>query len=220
MFTIGILAGLLSYSVLFGSLFLMPFYLERVLGRTPAEAGLLLSPIPLALGIMAPMAGALTDRFGSRLPTVVGMLLSAVALLALALVPESGLPRTLALLGVLGVGLGLFTPPNNSSIMGSAPQRRLGVAGGILNMTRSIGTSLGVALTGALLAILLSAYSGQQVDSTLNVAPSALLMAFHQTLLFLAALAALAGLLSAARGAPTLEALPAQRVTVVESVGL
>jgi EmrB/QacA subfamily drug resistance transporter len=221
MFTIGIVAGLLSYSVLFGSLFLIPFYLERILGRTPAEAGLLLSPIPIALGIMAPLAGLLTDRFGSRLPTVTGMLLSAVALVALALLPDTGLPETLGLLGVLGVGLGLFTPPNNSAIMGSAPQRQLGVAGGILNMTRSIGTSLGVALTGAVLALLLSAHTGTHVDSTVDVDPSALEVAFHQTLFCLGALAAAAGLLSAVRGAPTLEAAPAQPpAAMAESIGL
>jgi EmrB/QacA subfamily drug resistance transporter len=218
MFTIGIVAGLLSYSVLFGALFLVPFYLERILGRTPAEAGLLLSPVPLALGVVAPLAGALTDRYGSRLPTVTGMFLSALALLMLAVVPDRGLPSTLLLLGVLGIGLGLFTPPNNSAIMGSAPERQLGVAGGILNMTRSLGTSLGVALTGALLALLLSLYTGSHVDSTLNVAPEALEIAFHQTLLLLAALAAIAGVLSAVRGASTLEALPAQRAALVESL--
>ena len=122
------------------------------------------------------------------------------------------------LLGVLGIGLGLFTPPNNSAIMGSAPERQLGVAGGILNMTRSLGTSLGVALTGALLGLLLSAYTGVHVDSTLNVAPTALAVAFHQTLFFLAALAAIAGLLSAVRGAPALEAVPAPRAALVESL--
>ncbi|MBV9578844.1 MAG: DHA2 family efflux MFS transporter permease subunit [Chloroflexi bacterium] len=220
MFTIGIVAGLLSYSVLFGSLFLIPFYLERILGRTPAEAGLLLTPIPLALGIMAPLSGALTDRFGSRLPTVTGMLLSALALLALALLPDSGLPLMLVLLGVLGVGLGLFTPPNNSAIMGSAPQQRLGVAGGILNMTRSIGTSLGVALTGAVLALLLSALTGTHVDSTVDVDPAALEVAFHQTLFCLGLLAVAAGLLSAVRGAPTLEAVPAHPTAMAESIGL
>jgi EmrB/QacA subfamily drug resistance transporter len=221
MFTIGIVAGLLSYSVLFGSLFLIPFYLERILGRTPAEAGLLLSPVPVALGVMAPLAGVLTDRFGSRLPTVAGMLLSALALLALALLPDAGLPEMLALLGVLGIGLGLFTPPNNSAIMGSAPQRQLGVAGGILNMTRSIGTSLGVALTGAILGLLLSASTGAHVDSTLDVDPSTLEVAFHQTLLCLGVLAAAAGLLSAVRGAPTLEAASTpQPAAMAESIGV
>jgi EmrB/QacA subfamily drug resistance transporter len=206
LFTIGIVAGLLSYAVLFGSLFLIPFYLERILGRSPAEAGLLLTPVPVALGIMAPLAGTLTDRFGSRLPTVIGMFVSAVALLALAVLPSNGLSTTLLLLGVLGVGLGLFTPPNNSAIMGTAPENRLGVAGGILNMTRSLGTSLGVALTGALLAVLLSVHSGERVEGTINIEPAALQAAFHQTLLFLAGLSGVASLLSAVRGAPSPEA--------------
>jgi MFS family permease len=198
----------------------VPFYLERILGRTPAEAGLLLSPVPIGLGVMAPLAGVLTDRFGSRLPTVTGMLLSAAALFALALLPDAALPEVLALLLVLGVGLGLFTPPNNSAIMGSAPQRQLGVAGGILNMTRSIGTSLGVALTGAILALLLSAYTGAHVTSTVDADPAALEVAFHQTLLCLGVLAAATGLLSAVRGAPTLESVPTQQAAIVESVGL
>ena len=220
MFSIGILAGLLSYSVLFGSLFLVPFYLERVLGRTAAEAGLLLTPIPLALGIMAPVAGLLTDRFGARLPTVVGMLLTAAALLAVAAFAGDALWPMLVLLGVLGVGLGLFTPPNNSAIMGSAPPHRLGVAGGILNMTRSLGTSLGVALTGALLAVLLSSQAGEQVQSTLNLDPTTLGLACRQTLLFLAALAAIAGLLSAVRGAPMEDVVQPHHTPVTESLGV
>jgi EmrB/QacA subfamily drug resistance transporter len=207
LFTVGIVAGLLSYAVLFGSLFLLPFYLERILGRTPAEAGVLLTPIPVALGVMAPLAGTITDRFGSRLPTVIGMTLTAVALLALAVAPSIDLSSTLVLLGLLGVGLGLFTPPNNSAIMGTAPQNRLGVAGGILNMTRSLGTSLGVALTGALLAVLLSAQTGEHIAGTINAEPAALQVAFHQTLLFLAAVSALASALSAVRGPTAAEAV-------------
>lgn len=208
LFSFGIAAGLLSYAVLFGSLFLIPFYLERILGHTASEAGLLLSPIPLALGAMAPISGTLTDRFGSRLPTVSGMLVSAVALVALVFTPSYGLSWTLIFLMLLGLGLGLFTPPNNSAIMGSAPLDRLGVASGILNMTRSIGTSLGVALTGALLGILLSAHAGERVTGTLDVRPAALQAAFHQTLYVLAALAGTAAWLSSMRGgAPTQQAV-------------
>jgi EmrB/QacA subfamily drug resistance transporter len=219
-FSVGIVAGLLSYSVLFGSLFLVPFYLERVLGRTPAEAGVLLTPVPLALAVMAPLAGLLTDRFGSRLPTVSGMLLAAVSLVGLAMVSGETLWPMLLLLGGLGIGLGLFTPPNNSAIMGSAPPNRLGVAGGILNMTRSLGTSFGVAVTGALLAALLSARMGEQIESTLLVAPAVLQAAAHQTILFLAALAGVAGLLSAVRGAAVEETVQTQRAAAIESIGL
>jgi MFS family permease len=220
-FSVGITAGLLSYSVLFGSLFVLPFYLERVLGRTAAEAGVLLSPIPLALAVMAPLAGLLTDRRGARLPTVLGMLLSAAALAGLALFSRGDVRLIVLLLALLGVGMGLFTPPNNSAIMGTAPANRLGVAGGILNMTRSLGTSLGVALTGALLGILLSAQTGEHVGSTLSVDPATLQVAVQQTLLFLAALAVAAGLLSAVRGASSAEQrLNAQSAAVAETTGV
>lgn len=198
-FSLGLLAGLLSYAVLFGSLFLMPFYLERILGQTAAQTGLLLTPIPIALGVLAPIAGTLADRIGPVTPTVAGMASAALALAALALLPGVSLPATLGLLGLLGIGFGLFTPPNNAAVMGSAPAHRLGVAGGILNMARSIGTSLGVASTGAVVAVRLSARLGTSVARTLDAPPGALLAVFHETLLFLAGLAVLAGLLSTVR---------------------
>jgi len=198
-FSLGLGAGLLSYAVLFGSLFVMPFYLERILGRTAAQTGLLLTPIPIALGVLAPIAGTLADRIGPVAPTAAGMASAAVALAALALLPDPSLSATLGLLALLGIGLGLFTPPNNAAVMGSAPPHRLGVAGGVLNMARSIGTSLGVASTGAVLAIRLSARLGTPVARTLDAPPDVLLPVFHETLLFLAGLALLAGLLSTVR---------------------
>src|SRR5207248_6667891 len=98
-FSLGLLAGLLSYAVLFGSLFVMPFYLERILGQSAARTGLLLTPIPIALGVLAPIAGTLADRIGPVAPTVAGMASAALALATLALAPDaSGLPATLGLL--------------------------------------------------------------------------------------------------------------------------
>lgn len=198
-FSRGLAAGLFAYAVLFGSLFLIPFYLERVLGQTAAQTGLLLTPIPIALGVMAPIAGAFTDRIGPGPLTVAGMAIAALALAGLALAPGLSLVLTLGLLAILGIGIGLFTPPNNSAVMGSAPANRLGVAGGILNMTRSLGTSLGVAATGAVLAVRLSARLGAQVQSTLDAPVTALVPAFHETLLFLAGLAIVAAVVSSTR---------------------
>jgi EmrB/QacA subfamily drug resistance transporter len=220
LFGVGILAGLLSYAVLFGSLFLLPFYLQRILGQTAAQTGLLLTSIPLALGVMAPIAGVLTDRVGSRLPTVVGMSLSAVALLCISILPAPGIPGTLGMLTALGIGLGMFTPPNNSAIIGSAPAHRLGTASGILNMTRSVGTSLGVALTGAILGLVLSAQSGQHVSSTVDATREVLQVALHETFLFLACMAGLAAALSVARGPQTAQTAPAMRAALTESIGV
>jgi EmrB/QacA subfamily drug resistance transporter len=145
-FTAGIGSGLLSYLVLFGVLFVTPFFLEARHGLSPSRAGLLLTVLPVMLALAAPVGGRLADRFGARLPTTVGMLLTAAGYAAAAAVPGS-LWLIGVSLAVAGVGLGLFTPANNAAIMGAAPAQQAGSAGGVLNMTRGIGTSLGVAIT-------------------------------------------------------------------------
>lgn len=210
-FSLGLLTGLLSYAVLFGSLFLLPFYLERVLDQTPGTTGLLLTPVPIALGLMAPASGALVDRVGPGPPTVAGMLVAAVALAGLANAPVTSLVVPVLLLPLLGIGLGLFTPPNNSTIMGSAPANRLGVAGGMLNMTRSLGTSIGVAASGAALAIGLAVRLGGPVARTTDAPVAALLPALQETFLFLAVISLAAAVLSAVRGghSPVSGAAPA-----------
>ena len=146
-FSAGITSGLLSYLVMFGVLFLVPFYLERGVGLGSGRAGLELMVMPVALGATAPIAGRLADRLGARPLTVGGMACVAGGLVALAAFrPESG--QFMVLLAVVGVGMGAFTPPNNAAIMGSVPPDQSGVASGVLNMTRGMGTSLGLAVTG------------------------------------------------------------------------
>lgn len=132
---------------MFGVLFVIPFALESGLRLTPGRAGLELMVMPLALGATAPAAGRLADRLGARPLTTGGMALVAVALVSLATL-RAGTGGFLVLLALVGVGLGLFTPPNNAAIMGSVPEQQSGVASGVLNMTRGIGTAFGLALTG------------------------------------------------------------------------
>ena len=150
-FSVGLSSGLLSYLLLFGTLFAVPFFLEIARGRSAAEAGLALTVLPLALGCTAPFAGRIGERVGPRPLTGGGMALCAAGLAYLGVVQPS---RTGLLLGlaVIGLGLGLFTPSNNATIMGSAPREQAGLASGILNMTRGLGTALGLALTGLVLA--------------------------------------------------------------------
>lgn len=146
-FSAGITSGLLSYLVMFGVLFLVPFYLERGVGLGSGRAGLELMIMPVALGATAPCAGRLADRVGARPLTVGGMTCVTVGLIALAACrTETGL--FMVLLALIGIGMGAFTPPNNAAIMGSASADQAGVASGVLNMTRGMGTSLGLAVTG------------------------------------------------------------------------
>ncbi len=161
-FLIGNVTGLLSYFVLFAVMFLMPFYLQKVLGFGTELTGSLLMPIPLAMAAVAPFSGLLSDRYGSRIMTTSGMLVSALACMALLRLDAAAhVPLLLGGLVLLGVGMGLFTPPNNSAIMGAAPRDKLGVAGGVLNMMRSLGLILGVDVSGAIFTTLEHRYLAQ-----------------------------------------------------------
>ncbi len=154
-FLLGNVTGMLSYFVLFAVMFLMPFYLEKVLRFGTQLTGSLLMPVPLAMAAVAPFAGHLSDRYGSRILTTSGMLVSALACFSLlSLDAAVHVPLLVGGLVLLGVGMGLFTPPNNSAIMGSAPRDKLGVAGGVLNMMRSLGLILGVDVAGAIFTTL------------------------------------------------------------------
>lgn len=182
-FSAGIAGGMLSYLVLFGTMFAVPFFLERSRGSGPGHAGLVLSALPLALGAVAVGAGRAAERFGPGRLAAAGMALCAGALFVLGLTTPSSWALGFEL-AVAGAGLGLFLPANNSSIMGAAPRDQAGVASGVLNMTRGVGTAVGLALTGLV------------IGGSLRSAGAAS-AGFEHAALLLAALASLAGTLTA-----------------------
>jgi EmrB/QacA subfamily drug resistance transporter len=199
-FSAGVSSGLLSYLVMFGALYAVAFYLEsgpQHLG--PGITGLELSVMPLAFGVVAPFAGRAADHLGARLPTVVGMLLSAASLAVLGLLHPGGAALLLPLAG-LGAGLGIFTPANNAAIMGAVPRQQAGVASGVLNMTRGMGTAMGQAAAALILSL---AAAGL-------VHPAALVSGFGACALFLTVVALAAAGLAAMRGRGRLEALRAE----------
>ncbi|MCL4545492.1 MAG: MFS transporter [Chloroflexi bacterium] len=198
-FSLGNVTGLLSYAVTFGTFLLIPFQLERVNHMQPFSAGLILTAVPAALAVVAPVSGAWSDKVGPRPLTVLGMGITTVAFLLLALLAgDSHVILLLPALALLGVGLGLFTPSNNSAIMGSAPRNRLGVASGVLNMMRSLGTSIGVAISGTVLSVALIAFAGTSV-TTLSAPPGVFRAALRVTFLLLAAFSLIAMLISTLR---------------------
>lgn len=145
--SVGLSSGLVSYLVLFGTLVVVPYYLSAK-HVDAALVGLQLALLPVAIGIAAPVAGRLLDRVGARRLTAGGLLLTGGGLLEIAL--RHGTPGLVAGLAVAGLGLGAFTPANNATIMAASPEGHTGVVSGVLNMSRGIGTALGVALASAL----------------------------------------------------------------------
>jgi EmrB/QacA subfamily drug resistance transporter len=134
-----------AYLVLFGLLVLIPQVLSAR-GASALHAGLLLAALPAGFGLAA--AGGerlLPRRWSGRQRCAAGGVLAAVSVAALGLPVGDGVLA--ALLGLTGVGLGCYIPANNAEVMTAAPAAEAATAGGMVNMTRGVGTALGVALT-------------------------------------------------------------------------
>jgi EmrB/QacA subfamily drug resistance transporter len=200
-FTCGIVAVVLSYALLYGMFFLMSFGFVRGYLDQPLVAGLRLAIIPVAIGLVAPLSGALFDRVGPRILTVGGMAicLTGLGLLwsCLAAVPAEPTMVMLAL-AIYGVGLGAFIAPNNNATMNAAPADRTGQAGGLLNLMRVFGTSVGIAVGASMLSWRIDVLAGAD-DRTTGLSPDALLRAVTEALPALAAFAAVAGAASLVR---------------------
>jgi MFS family permease len=172
-FSINLVTGFLTFVAISGVFILMPFYRENVLGYNTRQVGYLLSVVPVALGIMAPIAGSLSDRLGTRPIIVVGMVLMVIGFFVVStLTVETGALGYVLRLLPIGLGLGVFQSPNNSAIMGSVPREQLGVASGLLSITRTLGQTAGIAILGALWASRVSYYSGAPVEGGATTAPA------------------------------------------------
>ena len=150
--SLALLTKLIVFIVLSGIVFILPFFIEQVMQYSTGQTGLLMASEPLLGAIFAPIAGTLSDRFGSRIISLCGLILMAIGCYCL-----STFDAQLTDLGYIaritpfGIGLGIFQAPNNSTIMGEAPQGKMGVASGLLALSRSIGQTMGVPIMGSLL---------------------------------------------------------------------
>lgn len=141
-------AALLLYIAHYGSLFLMSFYLQIIKGFPPLTTGLILMVEPLSVTIFSILGGSLSDRIGTRDPSLTGLLLtgSALLLFSLGLTVGSTALYVVILLGTIGAGVGLFAPSNTNANLSSIPSEQRGVANGILGMMRHSGQAISLAL--------------------------------------------------------------------------
>ncbi len=193
-FSLPALSAVLNYIAVYSLIFLMPFYLIQGRGLTPAQAGLILTAQPIAMALIAPLSGTLSDRVGTRWPAALGMLVMAGGLVLMSrLGAETPWTSVALALAVVGVGTGTFISPNNSALMGAAPRPRQGIAAGILATARNLGMVLGVGVAGAIFTTVLT-HAGADVES------QALFKAVQASLLAAAGFAALSAATSALRG--------------------
>jgi EmrB/QacA subfamily drug resistance transporter len=177
-FSVNLGTGLITFVAIAGVFILMPFYLENILGYPIQWVGPLLAVVPVMLGVMAPLAGVLSDRFGTRPITVAGLVVLLMGYLAIAtLRPETTALGYIVRLAPIGIGMGIFQSPNNSAVMGAVPRERLGIASGLLSVTRTLGQTIGIAVMGAIWAGRVAAYMGGEPVGATTSAPAAIQVA-------------------------------------------
>ncbi|MFN2322787.1 MAG: DHA2 family efflux MFS transporter permease subunit [Trueperaceae bacterium] len=142
--SVGLATGATTFVSISGVVFLMPFYLEGVLGHPAWFVGLLMAVVPVVLIVAAPIAGILSDRIGPRPVTVAGMALLVVGYFAVGTLDVDTTPLGYVLRFLpVGLGMGTFQTPNNTAIMSAARRGGSGVAGSLLSLTRYLGQVVG-----------------------------------------------------------------------------
>ena len=125
----------------------MPFYFQIVLHRGEVATGLLMTPWPLTVMLVAPLSGRLADRYSVGILSTIGLVVFTLGLASLALLPAD--PSNLNLIwrmSLSGAGFALFQSPNNRAMVTAAPKVRSGAAAGLLSTCRLLGQTLGAAL--------------------------------------------------------------------------
>ncbi|GAB4166786.1 MAG: MFS transporter [Roseiflexaceae bacterium] len=196
-FSLSLVAALASFLALSFNFLLLPYYLQEVLGFNPQQTGLTLIASPAVLALVAPISGRLSDRFGPRWLGVAGLGIAAVGLFSMTSLGTTSTQLDVILrLLLIGLGIGLFQSPNNSTIMGSVPRSALGIAGSLQAVMRTLGQTAGVALAGAVWAVLVTSAAGQSFSPITSAPAEALVSGMHGAMV-VAGIIALLGIIPA-----------------------
>jgi DHA2 family multidrug resistance protein-like MFS transporter len=152
-FGLSVCGSIASFCAQMSAFVALPFYLHDAFGYSAVAIGLLITPWPIAIAIMAPIAGRLADRIPAGLLGGIGLVVFAIGLASLALLPTE--PTTIDIVWRMflsGLGFGLFQSPNNRTMIAAAPRERSGGASGMLGTARLLGQTLGAAVVALLLA--------------------------------------------------------------------
>ena len=163
-FSLGLLCALLIFSANLFMNTLMPFYLQDALKLSPLLSGFILMCVPIAMIVVAPISGALSDKIGSEGLTFIGLLIVCISQILLVFV---GLNTPIYILIILtlvtGIGVALFQSPNNSIVMSSVEPKYLGIAGSMNSLARNLGMVIGLSLSTTILYNAMSSKAGYRV---------------------------------------------------------
>lgn len=193
-FTMSLITAVFIFSSNFFVNVVIPFYLQNARGLPASQAGLLMMVFPLLMVIGSPISGYLTDKIGTKLLTLAGLvLLSITSLMYMFLNQGTPIWYYILATSLMGLGNALFQSPNNTTVMSSVSKEDLGVAGSMNSFARNLGMVLGIALATTILYNAMSSVYGQRVTNYISERPDIFIFGMRITFLgsFILCLAAL-----------------------------
>ncbi len=167
--------------------FLMPFYLQDILGLAPTQVGILFMLPSILTVALAPLSGYLADRLGPRLPASLGVVFMILSLsVGMILRPDSHWWLSAALIVVGAVTNGIFNPANSTAMISMMPREHRGFASAVNHVTFGLGNVFGVALGGLSMSLAFEHYTGIATAAITTANPDGFVAALNVT--FLAAM--------------------------------
>lgn len=146
-------AGFISFWMNGSHNFVLPFFLQNIMGYSPSEVGMLVFPVSLTVMVMAPIGGKISDRVGVRIPATIGLILTSFTVFSFTFLKTHASSFEIIWRQIiLGIGIAFFNPANNSAIIGSLPREHVGIASSLLAFSRNLGLMVGVAFAEMVIA--------------------------------------------------------------------
>ena len=208
----GMAAGWLTFLGMAAARFMMAIYFQSVLGFSPMEAGLIIIPAAIVMTFMGPISGRLSDRFGWRTFTVAGLAMTSTALFLFATTLRTDSPVILPMLIMMlqSCGNGLFSTPNNSSILSAVDRSRYGIVSALRPLTRNSANITSIAVSTAIIVGTMAMIGAEPSLDAVSNDPRAFVAGLHSAFTVLGAMAVLAMLISFVKGERVQEAQATQ----------
>jgi DHA2 family multidrug resistance protein-like MFS transporter len=153
-FALSVATAMCCHAAQIIALVILPFYFQYAGGLSPKDIGLLMTPWPAVVIVVAPIAGRLADRYSAGILGGLGLAVMVGGLVLTMLMPATASwPDVAWRLALCGAGFGLFQSPNNRLLIGSAPADRAGAGSGMLSTSRLVGQTTGSALVAVVLGL-------------------------------------------------------------------
>lgn len=166
LFSLSIFCGFISFVAIFCNTIIQPFYLQDVMQFSPSLTGLIMMTYPLLLSVVAPASGYMSDKIGSEIITLFGLVITSLGLFLMSVLNEqSSIFSMVIFTAVMSIGNGLFQSPNNSLVMSTVSRDKLGIAGSINALVRNLGMICGIALATVILYSRMSRLLGYHVSN-------------------------------------------------------